>query len=186
LPGGSSGIGLATAKLFSDRGALVFNIDVQPPTIQQQRPEIEYVKCDQSSWSELLITFKRWPQIDIVVANGGVTEYPNYFDDVFDEQGELEEPCQAVFRVNLIGTINVCKLAMSRMRKQESGGSIVITSSATALMPEHSLPVYGACKAAVSTECLITSNTLTDTGRCWAWSAPYVQSRYSTKSPSMP
>ena len=37
------------------------------------------------------------------------------------------------------------------MRRRGVGGSIVITSSATAYAPEHSLPVYSACKLAVST-----------------------------------
>ncbi|KAF2763808.1 NAD(P)-binding protein, partial [Teratosphaeria nubilosa] len=147
-PGGSSGIGKATAELFASQGARVLNLDVNPPS-RHVSSDVEYVRCDQSSWSDILAAFKFCPQIDIVVANGGITESPNYFDDEYDEDGDLREPSQSIFKVNLIGTINVCKIAMSRMRRQPTGGSIVVTSSATALMPEHSLPVYGACKTAL-------------------------------------
>lgn len=98
----------------------------------------------------MLSAFRRFHRIDIVVVNGGVSEYRNYFDDDFDEHGELKQPSQGVFEVNLIGSINVCKIALSRMRSQATGGSMVVVSSATALMPEHSLPLYSACKTAVS------------------------------------
>lgn len=73
----------------------------------------------------------------------------NHFDDTFDEQGELLEPSRAVIDVNLVGTLSFCKLALSYMRRQGTGGSVVIVSSATAYSPEHSLPVYSACKLAV-------------------------------------
>lgn len=88
-------------------------------------------------------------KVDIAVANAGISEVENYFDDSFDEQGHLLEPSRAVIDVNLVGTLNFCKWAISYMRRQGTGGSVVIVSSATAYSPEHSLPVYSACKLAV-------------------------------------
>ncbi|KAG8628066.1 hypothetical protein KVT40_003939 [Elsinoe batatas] len=148
ITGASSGIGLATAKIFAERGAKVLNLDITPAT-DRQYPDIEYIQCDQSSWKDLVEAFDRAPTVDFAVANGGVSEYVNYFDDTFNKEGKLALPPQDVFDTNLKGSINFCKLALSRMRKQAGGGSIVIVASATGLAPEHSLPLYSSCKAAM-------------------------------------
>lgn len=60
--------------------------------------------------------------------------------------GELLEPDYKVLDVNFRSVINLIKLALSAFQRQGKGGSIVITSSATAYSPEHSLPVYSATK----------------------------------------
>ncbi len=149
IAGGISGIGLAAAKILSSRGARVFVLDRNTPQTALP-PGLEFIKCDQSSWKDLSAAFKHAQNVDIAIANAGVSEERNYFDDTFDEQGNLLEPSRAVIDVNLVGTFNFCKLALSSMRRRGVGGSIVITSSATAYAPEHSLPVYSACKLAVS------------------------------------
>lgn len=59
------------------------------------------------------------------------------------------EPTYPVLEVNLKAVLNFVKLAWSKMRKQGTGGSIVLTTSATAYAPEQSLPVYAAGKLAV-------------------------------------
>ncbi|RAL10869.1 uncharacterized protein BO97DRAFT_426113 [Aspergillus homomorphus CBS 101889] len=46
----------------------------------------------------------------------------------------------------LRGTLNVIKVALSMMRRTKTAESIMITSSATAYSPEHSLPIYSASK----------------------------------------
>ena len=149
IVGGISGIGLAAAKILSSRGVRVFVLDRNTP--QTALPTgLECIRCDQSSWKDLSAAFKHAQTVDIAIANAGVSEERNYFDDTFDEQGNLLEPSRAVIDVNLVGTFNFCKLALSSMRRRGVGGSIVITSSATAYAPEHSLPVYSACKLAVS------------------------------------
>lgn len=153
MAGGTSGIGLATAKILALRGARAFVLDRNAP--QTPLPTgIEFTKCDQASWTDLSFAFKHAQKVDIAVANAGISEERNYFDDAFDEQGELLEPSRALIDVNLVGTLNFCKLAISYMRRHGTGGSVVITSSATAYSPEHSLPVYSACKLAVSKSCI--------------------------------
>jgi NAD(P)-dependent dehydrogenase (short-subunit alcohol dehydrogenase family) len=92
--------------------------------------------------------------IDIAIANAGVTEEYDYFEDRLDEQDELLEPAYGVIDVNFRSAVNFVKLAVSQMRKQKeaghsAGGSILITSSATTYAPEHNLPVYSASTFAV-------------------------------------
>lgn len=112
---------------------------------------IEFHECDVTSWKQLTSVFKKIPHVDIAVANAGVSEEVNYFEDVFDEAGELLEPQYSVLEVNVRSTINFIKLALSKFSKQGPGGSLVITTSATAYSPEQSLPIYSATKLAVST-----------------------------------
>ncbi|GMF74971.1 unnamed protein product [Aspergillus oryzae] len=147
--GGSSGIGWATGKIFASHGARVFLLDVRAP--QEGLPlNTQYIECDITKWADILAAFEiAGDVIDILVANAGVSEEVNYFEDTFDSEGKLVEPGYNVIEVNLRGTINVIKVGLSIMRLRKTAGSIVITSSATAYSPEYSLPVYSATKLGV-------------------------------------
>ena len=83
--------------------------------------------------------------------NAGIGEKTNYFQDTFDESGLLAEPSSDIIDVDFKGQLNVIKLAWRKMKKQGKGGSIVVTTSGTALVPWQSLPVYSSIKLAVST-----------------------------------
>ena len=86
----------------------------------------------------------------MVFANAAVTEEKQFLADLdTDGQGGFLEPANHVIDINLKATLNVVKLAIHAMRKQESGGRIVLTSSSTAFLPELSLPLYSAMKLAV-------------------------------------
>lgn len=151
ITGASSGIGLAAARIFAQRGAWVLNLDRNPPPDHQAG--IEFRQCDIASWEQLKEAFKFAGDIDIAVANAGVSEETDYFADTWDgdETGimGLQEPKYGVMDVNLRAVFNFVKLALSHFRSRKFPGSIVITSSATAYAPEQSLPVYSACKLAV-------------------------------------
>lgn len=147
--GGASGIGLATAKILASRGAKVYILDLNPPD-EEVPAGAQYVQCNITSWPELVAAFKLAGHIDFAVANAGVTEETDYFKDTFDGAGNLLEPKYAVLDVNFRAVINFVKLSLSYLRKQGTGGSIVITASATAYAPEQSLPVYSATKLGVS------------------------------------
>lgn len=147
--GGASGIGFATARILALRGAKVYMLDLNPPD-EQVPTGAEYVYCNITSWSELVAIFKRIGHVDICIANAGVSEETDYFKDTFDDTDNLIEPKYAVLEVNFKAVLNFVKLSLSYLRKQGTGGSIVITSSATAYAPEQSLPVYSATKLGVS------------------------------------
>lgn len=102
--------------------------------------------CNIASWKELSAAFARIGRVDIAISNAGVSQECDYFADTFDEEGNLEEPTYNVLEVNFRAVLNFIKLSLSAFSKQGPGGSIVITSSATGLSPEQSLPVYSAAK----------------------------------------
>ncbi|QRD91195.1 short chain dehydrogenase/ reductase [Aspergillus flavus] len=128
ITGGSSGIGWATGKIFASHGARVFLLDVRAP--QEGLPlNSQYIECDITKWADILAAFEiAGDVIDILVANAGVSEEVNYFEDTFDSEGKLVEPGYNVIEVNLRGTINVIKVGLSIMRLRKTAGSIVITT----------------------------------------------------------
>lgn len=125
-------------------------LDRNPPAEPLNSSRLEYFPCDVTRWPDLLAAFQHAGRVDVAVANAGVSEEADYFADTFDEAGALVEPAYGALDVNLRGVLNFTKLAISSMRRLHVSGSIVITSSATAYSPEHSLPVYSAAKLAVS------------------------------------
>jgi NAD(P)-dependent dehydrogenase (short-subunit alcohol dehydrogenase family) len=141
---------LATGNIFASHGACVFLLDQRPPK-DELLANTQYIECDITNWASILAAFERVGNVvDILVANAGVSEETDYFQDVVDHEGKLVEPKYGVIEVNLRGTLNVVKVGLSLMRRNKVAGSIVITSSATAYSPEHSLPVYSATKLGVS------------------------------------
>ncbi|PVH90809.1 short chain dehydrogenase reductase [Periconia macrospinosa] len=148
ITGAASGIGLAAANIFATHNATVHALDITLPHESDPAisPNVKHSVCDVTSWSSLLAKFNEIGHIDIAVANAGVSQGFDLSADTFSESGELLEPDYKVIDVNFRSVINFVKLALSTFRKQGKGGSIVITSSATAYSPEHSLPVYSASK----------------------------------------
>ena len=102
-----------------------------------------------TSWSDLVDAFTQAKRIDIAIANADVLENRDFLEDRFNEAGALLEPQYELLDVNLKGVLNFVKLALSYMRRQRCGGSVVMTSSSTAYTPEQTLPIYAASKSAV-------------------------------------
>ena len=150
--GGASGIGLAAAKILSSRGAKVYILDITPldSADVEADPDLIFRSCDVTSWVELRSTFQSIGHVDLVFANAGIGETTNYFTDTLDDNGLLQEPSSTVMDVNLKGMLYVIKLSWFAMKQQKSGGSIVVTTSATAYVPWQSLAVYSSVKLAAS------------------------------------
>ncbi len=151
ITGGASGIGYSTAIILASHNAHVHILDLAPPTsdLAPMPANITFHAADVLSWVALRTIFASIPHLDMVFANAGVSEETNYFADTFDEAGLLKEPGYGVLGVNVRAVLNVIKLGWSHMRAQGKGGSIVITTSATAYAPEQNLPAYSAAKLAV-------------------------------------
>lgn len=128
-------------------------LDLNPPDDQSylQHSTIHFHQCNVASWEGLRQKFQEIGDVHLAFANAGISEHNDYFQDELDDDGLLLEPkYDQLINVNLRAVINFVKLSWSAMRRQGTGGSIVITTSATAYAPEQSLPVYAGAKLAVS------------------------------------
>jgi SDR family mycofactocin-dependent oxidoreductase len=79
--------------------------------------------------------------IDIVVVNHGICAPASY--------DASEQTINDIIDVNLKGAIMTVRAAVPRLVEQERGGSIILTSSSSALKPVYGLAVYVATKAGV-------------------------------------
>lgn len=153
ITGGASGIGYATANILASHGAQAVHVlDLNPPHEESHsvHTSIHFHQCNTANWVELRQKFQEIGRVHLAFANAGISEYNDFFKDEFDDEGLLLEPqYKQLLDVNLCGVINFVKLSWSAMRRQGTGGSIVVTTSATAYAPEQSLPVYAGAKLAL-------------------------------------
>lgn len=139
IPGGSSGIGLATVNLLLSLGASVVSADLLPPVepVVVDSPAFTFIKTDVTEWSDLLALFERAKEIhgriDHVYANAGISPRANYLSTEVDEKGRLKEPASLTLDVNLKGVINTATLGIYYMRQQPEGGSVVISASVSSV-----------------------------------------------------
>ena len=147
--GGASGIGLAAATILANKGADVHILDLNQP-IDTLSTKIRFRQCDVTNWIQLRDAVDSIPRLDFAFANAGIVENTEYFTDILDSDGKLQQPTYDVLGVNFTAVVNLVKLAWSSMRRNKIQGSIVITTSATAYAPEQSLPVFAGTKLAVS------------------------------------
>ncbi|OQV01803.1 hypothetical protein CLAIMM_07094 [Cladophialophora immunda] len=136
LTGSSSGIGLEALKLFVKNGATVVNADLKPPT--GEFPNTIFIKTDVTKWDDLRHLFqetvKKYGRVDVTFANAGVATTADYFDLRLDDHGQPKEPSRLCYEINVLGLINTVTLAVWHMAQQTTGGSIVLTASATSYM----------------------------------------------------
>ena len=147
VTGGSSGIGLATAKHFVDEGAYVFIIGRKKPELGAAVSEIgrniRGVQGDVSQLSDLDRLFaqikREKGRVDVVFANAGIARYAKL--------GNItEEFYDAIFDVNVKGVVFTVQKALPMM---PDGGSIILNSSSVGSKGLSSNSVYSATKAAI-------------------------------------
>ncbi|KAK5077280.1 hypothetical protein LTS08_008578 [Lithohypha guttulata] len=133
ITGAASGIGLGTTKLLLEKGAYVVAGDMNELPIEHER--LTSLRTDVTSWANLSALFKlaksKHNKIDGVFANAGISGRTTYLDEKLDENGDLLEPTHLVLDINLKAVVNTVALAIHYMRRQDSGGSIVLTASAS-------------------------------------------------------
>jgi NAD(P)-dependent dehydrogenase (short-subunit alcohol dehydrogenase family) len=147
ITGGSSGIGLATARLFVEEGAYVYITGRRQKELDDAVRVIGFnvagVQGDVSKPDDLDRLYEAVRQadkrIDIVFANAGVGEFAplgRVTEEHFDKQ----------FAVNVKGVLFTVQKALPLMR---DGGSIILTGSAASVKGAPAFWVYGATKAAI-------------------------------------
>ena len=147
ITGGSTGIGLATAKRFVAEGASVFITGRRQAELDRAAAEIGgaviAVRADSSDLGDLdrlYATVKNVRgRIDILFANAGILERKTIGDIT-------EEEVDRHFSVNLKGTIFTVQKALPIM---VDGGAIVLTGSTVAHKGLGNNSVYAATKAAI-------------------------------------
>ena len=147
ITGGTSGIGLATAKQFVHEGAYVFITGRRKPELAAAEKEIgrniTSVLGDVSNLGDLDRLFAQIKQVkgklDIVFANAGIAKYAPF--------GTItEEFYDSMFNVNVKGLLFTVQKALPLLPE---GASIILNASIVATKGLSSNSIYSATKAAV-------------------------------------
>jgi NAD(P)-dependent dehydrogenase (short-subunit alcohol dehydrogenase family) len=142
VTGGASGIGLATAKQLTERGAKVAVLDLKPDGLPGG---LTGFRCDVSSADEVTSAIdavaERFGRIDVVVNNAGI-----------GAQGDVtandDDEWHRVFDINVVGMVRIARAALPHLRKSPSA-AIVNTCSIAAWAGLNSRALYSASKGAV-------------------------------------
>jgi NAD(P)-dependent dehydrogenase (short-subunit alcohol dehydrogenase family) len=146
ITGGTSGIGLATAKLFVKEGAYVFitgrrqkELDEAVKAIGSNATGVQGDVARLADLDRLYEAVKTKGRIDIVFANAGAAE--------FAPLGKItEEHFDKLFGTNVKGTLFTVQKALPLMN---DGCSIILNGSVASVKGTHAFGVYGATKAAL-------------------------------------
>jgi NAD(P)-dependent dehydrogenase (short-subunit alcohol dehydrogenase family) len=147
ITGGSSGIGLATAKRFVEEGAFVFitgrrqsELDAAMKEIGRNVTAVQSDVSKQEDIDKLYTKVKEQTgKLDIIFANagtGGFAPLGEITEDHFDKQ----------FNVNVKGLLFTVQKGLPLL---QAGGSIVLNASIVSITGSPALSVYSATKAAV-------------------------------------
>jgi NAD(P)-dependent dehydrogenase (short-subunit alcohol dehydrogenase family) len=140
VTGGASGIGLATARLLTERGATVACLDLDGP------PEPLYgvradIRDDEQVRPAVAQAVEHLGGLDVLVNNAGI-----------GAQGTVEDNDDAewsnVFDVNVFGMVRMARAALPHLRRSEHA-AIVNTCSIAATVGLPSRALYSATKGAV-------------------------------------
>ena len=147
ITGGSSGIGLATAKLFVQEGAYVFITGRRQAELDTAKAEIgKNVTAVQGDVAKLSDLDKLYAMVksekgalDIVVANAGIAEMVMTKD-------VTPEHYDKTFNINARGSYFTVQKALPLLK---NGGSVVMVSSGAGVKGIPSYSTYSATKAAM-------------------------------------
>jgi NAD(P)-dependent dehydrogenase (short-subunit alcohol dehydrogenase family) len=161
ITGATSGMALATAKLFVEEGAYVFITGRR----QQQLDEaikaigknVTGIQGDAGNLADIDRLYEavkaKKGQLDILYASAGVGDFGIPLGTV------TEEIFDKTFDVNVRGTLFTVQKALPLMR---DGGSIIMTGSIASVKGFPGMSVYNASKAAVRSFARTWTNDLKD------------------------
>lgn len=147
VTGGTSGIGLATAKAFASEGAHVFITGRRQAALddalRQLGDNVTGVRGDMSQLEDIDRLYEavqqRHSHIDVIFANAGGGE--------FAPLGAISEAhYQETFDTNVKGVLFTVQKALPLLR---DGASVILTSSTAGSTGTPAFSVYGATKAAI-------------------------------------
>ncbi len=152
VTGAASGIGRSTACIFADEGAALALVDLNQESLNQLEKALKARSANVSSLAgdislastvRKLVddTIAKFGRIDVLFNNAGI-----------DLQARVEDTSEAdwdrIMAVNVKSMFLLCNHVVPHMIRA-GGGTIINTSSATALIPVSGRPAYNASKGAV-------------------------------------
>lgn len=153
VTGAARGTGAAIARAFVQEGAdvIVTDIDVANGQATADAMGAIFLRLDVASEADWNAIEDRFPSLDVLVNNAGITGLEAPFDGpppAHDPENALLADWHAVHAVNLDGTFLGCRYAIRAMRKGGSG-SIINISSRSGLVGIPLAAAYASSKAAV-------------------------------------
>jgi NAD(P)-dependent dehydrogenase (short-subunit alcohol dehydrogenase family) len=141
ITGASTGIGSATRQLLSNKGAIVYNLDINTPTDDLRH----FISCDirdrNAIRNAIRQIIEKEERIDMLFANAGIHLFAN-MEDTTDEQ------LDNIIAINIIGVYAVVQAVIPIMKKQKKG-SIVLMGSDQTIVGKGSSSAYGLTKGAI-------------------------------------
>jgi short-subunit dehydrogenase len=173
ITGASSGIGLATARLFAKEGAkiaLAARSKKKLEDISKELPNSLAVPTDMTKIAEIKRmvkkTLERFGRVDILINNAG----QGY--DAFIEKTDIDL-FHHIFNLDVLGPVVAMQQVIPYMRKQGSG-AIVNISSGTALMHLPNMGAYSSMKKALAGISLTAREELKDDNIAVSVLYPYI------------
>lgn len=153
VTGAGQGIGLEICKRLVNAGARVVLNDVNEQLAETAVNSITRDRnicipipgdCSKIEVINQLVdtSVNAFGKLDIAIANAGITLYGDFFT-------YAPESLMRVLQVNLGGTFFLAQAAANQMKKQQSGGALLFTSSVTGHQAHKNLAAYGMSKAAL-------------------------------------
>jgi NAD(P)-dependent dehydrogenase (short-subunit alcohol dehydrogenase family) len=147
ITGGTSGIGLATAKLFIEHGARVIVTGRSPESLAQAERELgsaaQVVRADTANLDDIDRVVagirERHGRLDVIFVNAGVGAFAAL------EQAD-EKHYDSIFDINVKGAFFTVQKALPLLGQ---GASIIFNSSVAGIRGMPQFSVYSATKAAL-------------------------------------
>ena len=162
VTGAAAGLGFAMAEVLAECGARVTLADIDEGRLATSTQRLVDRGCDARSFVVDVTDEARVQAlfdnvvaeqggVDVAFANAGLASVPGFrVDDGQTIDAVQRSDWDKVLGVNLTGVMHTMRSAAGIMRRQASGGRIVVTSSNAGLHPEPLVCYgYGATKAAV-------------------------------------
>jgi uncharacterized oxidoreductase len=164
VTGGTAGVGLALARLLAERGeqVVVCGRDRDRVAAADAIPGIEAIRCDLAVESEIVSLAERIRErgdIRLLVNNAAVQFSYRLTDR---DRDDMLRDMDTEIGTNLTGPVKLTALALPLMLP---GGAIVNITSALALTPKRSAPLYCATKAALRSYTIALRYQLADDER---------------------
>jgi len=151
ITGAGQGIGFEIARQLALAGASVLLNDIDEQLANRAAGVINMLggKCHPMAGDAADISFiqtmvdtvvRKCGFLTIVIANAGITSYGSFLE-------YQPEDLQSVINLKLFGSFFLAQKAALQMKKQGSGGSILLMSSVTGHQAHKNLAAYGMTKA---------------------------------------